>query len=398
MLAGSTPTPDDLAALEGAVTAEPRALHSACALVAWATVDADLSHHRHFHRVVGGLEEVLPPALSSRAAVLAALAPVAPSPGDPGSSQVSLVVSELREDAWRALATERDSPATLAEMAAALLLVDRDDVVARALFERARASASPTGGFGSDVHDAVAGTLALVVAARQLGEDALADGLATAVVGRLYLAPRLGAETVFWALAASTFGALGADGASSAIVEVDGATREISLADGPVVLDDLPPGARPRVRAATPVVVRGELRALAPYRREDGLPVDVRIEGEVGVLGERASLELVVESTTDDPIDDLVVELALPAAAVLDTTAREAIATAAGRSVLGVDGAGVLRIALSELRGRTTRRIPLPWRWRAVGTSRGLGISAYSAAAPWNLTIRPDRIVETTSP
>ncbi|MFO0684781.1 MAG: hypothetical protein U0234_22180 [Sandaracinus sp.] len=398
VLAGTDPSAEDLAALEGALAVEPRALHTACALVTWATTDEDLLHDLRFTRAAGALDDVLPASLSSRAAVLAALAPVAPSSGDPSSSAVASVVSSLRDDAWRALATERDTPATLAEMAAALLLVDRDDVVARALFERARAAASPTDGLGPDVHDALAGTLALVVAARQLGEDALADELARGVIGRLYLAPRLGAETVFWALAASTFGALGADAAGPVTVDVGGATRELSLAEGPAVLDDLPADASVRVHAGAPVVVRGELRALSSYRPADGLPIDVRIEGDVGVLGERASLELVVESTTDEVLSDLVVELALPASAALDATARDAMASAAGGSVGEPDAAGVLRLRISELRGRTMRRIPLPWRWRATGASRGLGITVFSAAQPWTLTTRPDRFVETTAP
>lgn len=397
VLAGSTPSPDDMAALEGIVSTAPSGLHTACALVAWASA-GDAERDPHFRQASQDLARTLPSELSSRAAMLAALAPAAPNLGDT-SAGIPSVVATLREDAWRALATERDHPTTLAEMAAALLLVDRDDAVARALFERARAAADATEGFPAETPDGLAGTLALVIAARQIDEDALADALADRVIARLYLAPRLGVETRFWALAASSFGALGGDAPARARVEIDGVSREVSLEGGAAVLDDVRPGATVRVHAEGRVWARGEVRALAPYRTEDALPIDARIEGDVGVLGERAGLELVLESDTDEETSGLVVELALPSAAVLDPTARVSIAGASAvESVTGPDGASVLRIALRPLRGRTTLRVPLPLRWRASGTTHGLGLVVYDRAQPWALTTRPERTLEVQGP
>lgn len=397
VLAGRTPTDEDVASLERAVSQEPRGLHVACALVAWASF-GDPVHDARFSQAARDLDRALPSDLASRAAVLAALAPAAPSMAETRAG-VASVVASLREDAWRALATERDRPTTLAEMAAALLLVDRDDAVARALFERARAAASPTDGFADRGLSGLAGTLALLIAARQIDEDALADALSDRVLAQLYLAPRIGPEAEFWALAASSYGALGGGAPTSATVDVDGTAREVALEGGAAVLDDVRPGASVRVRADGRIWARGEVRAVAPYRRADEVAVDVRIEGEVGVLGERAALELAIESTSDDELEAPVVELALPAGAILDGAARRAIETAAAvHAVTGPDGAGVLRLELAPLRGRGTYRIPLPLRWRASGTSHGLGVVVYDRGTPWATTTREERSIEVSAP
>jgi len=67
-------------------------------------------------------------------------------------------------------------------------------------------------------------------------------------------------------------------------------------------------------------------------------------------------------------------------------------------SVDGPDGAGVLRIALTALRGRGIDRVPLPLRWRASGHSHGLGIVVYDRARPWDLTTHAERVLEVSAP
>jgi hypothetical protein len=396
VLAGSTPSADDLAALESIVSAAPSGLHTACALVAWSSA-SEGTIDPHFVQASRTLSSTLPAELSSRAAMLAALAPAAPDLGDT-SGGVPGVVAMLREDAWRALATERDHPTTLAEMAAALLLVDRDDAIARALFDRARTAAGDAG-FALDGTDGLAGNLALIVAARQIDEDALADALAARMLPHLHLALRLGVETRFWALAASGFGALGGDVPARATIEIDGTAREIALDGGIAVLDDVRPGASVRVRSDTRVFVRGEVRSIARYAASGEGAIDVRIEGEVGVLGERAALELVVESTSDEEMAAPVVEIAIPSAAIFDASVRSAITSASAvRAVDGPDGASVLRLSLAPLRARGTLRVPLPLRWRASGHSHGLGLSAYDRSAPWSITTREERLLEVAEP
>jgi hypothetical protein len=285
----------------------------------------------------------------------------------------------------------------MARTAAALLLADRRDAIGRALFDRARAAAGEEG-FGAGVEDAYAGTVALAIAARQLGEDALADRLAPAIVSRVYLAPRLGLEAVFWVLAASAYGALGAGGPDAVDVEIDGERRRVELREG-VAEVAARPGASVRVRAAEPVFVRSESRMLRAAERRDDAPITVRVEGEAGRAGERAALELVVESTAEDELRAVVIEVTLPSAAVLDAPAMAAIARApAVARVVAADPAGVVRIHLDPLRARAAQHIPLPVRWLGSGRTTGFSLVAYDAARPWAQTVRPGRTLVMEGP
>ena len=152
---------------------------------------------------------------------------------------------------------------------------------------QARAAAGPEG-LDPATPDAYVGTLALVIAARQLGEDPLADALAPAILRRLYLAPRLGSEAVFWALAASTYGALGAGAPESVDVEIDGHVQSVSLEGGARSIEVLVPAprcgsARPRRsgRGSSPAPsVRSTRDRTAPWpcasRARWGVPASTR--------------------------------------------------------------------------------------------------------------------------
>jgi hypothetical protein len=235
--------------------------------------------------------------------------------------------------------------------------------------------------------------VALALAARQAGEDELADSLAPAILRRLYLAPRLGTEAIFWVLAASSYGALGAGAPETVEVEIDGARRRVRL-DGGVADLAAPPGASIRVRSASPVWVRVESRTVRAPERRDDAPIRPSIAGEIGGAGERASLELVLESTSDEGVSTPVVEIALPSAAVFDAAARAALERSpAVLRVEGPDPAGVVRLHLAVLRGRSTQHLPLSVRWLASGDSPGLALVAYDAWRPWAQTIRPARAI-----
>ena len=413
---------DDRAALEHIVSVAPSGLHTACALVAWADMiarraqlagDASVEDARHpgflraldtlgveprFQQALGTLSATIPPDPAARAAMLAALAPAAPAIGDM-SSAIAQTVALLRDAAWNVLATERDRPTTLAETAAALLLVDRDDAMGRALFERARAATDPAEGFTTGTSDDLAGTLALAIAARQIDEDVLADALALSAIRRLHLAPRLSVETRFWALAASSFGALRGETPRAVTIEVDGVSTDVSLDSGVSVLDHVSPTATVRVRSDGRVFVRGELRALVPYAAQTDLALDARIDGDVGVRGDRAGLELVIEATGEEAIAEPIVEIALPSLAAFDAAARASIAGASAVvAIEGPDGAGVLRLSLAPLRAHGTHRVALPLRWRASGRAHGLGVVVYDRMRPWLMTTRAERMLEVGAP
>jgi hypothetical protein len=285
----------------------------------------------------------------------------------------------------------------MAEMAAALLLVDREDAVARALFDRARAAADAHEGL-VDGSDALAGTLALAIASRQLGEDALADTWSASAIARMHLARRASVETRFWALAASAFGALGADATREATLVVDGVDRTLTLETGAVVVDDLPTSSRVSVRASGHVFVRAELRGLVPYVERRAVSIEAHVEGDVGVRGERAGLVLVVEAD-ETAYDEPIVEIQLPPQGALDARAHAAIlGSSAVHALDGPDAANVLRLALAPLRAHGTLRVPLPLEWIAAGRARGLGTVVYDRSAPWRTSTSPERIVEVGSP
>jgi hypothetical protein len=399
VLAGDEPDPEDVAALHRAVVdSRASGLEAACALAALAA-RTDLASHLEL-RAARALTTRLPTDLGSRAALLAALAPAAGVPFEDSSATdlVTRTITELREDGWRALATERDRPSVMARLAAALLLADRSDAFGRALYERARERAADGQGFAPDVADAYVGTLALALAARQIGDDAFADALAPGLVQRAHLAPRLGPEAVFWAYATSAYGALGASSPSHVTLEIDGARSEIALVDG-VATIAAAPGRTVHVVADDLVWARAESRVLRDATTADDVPVSARIDGTSGRLGERAAIELSVESTADAEQSGLVVELTLPSSAAFDDETRRAVLAApAVTAIDGPDGAGVVRVHLAPLRGRGAHHVPLPVRWRASGRVRGLATVVYAEGSPWSRTSRPAITLDVEAP
>jgi hypothetical protein len=331
--------------------------------------------------------------IATRAAVLAALAPSAPGGIDGGDDPVAAIAARIREDGWRALATTSDRPAVMARMAAALLLADRRDAPGLALLARARAAIVRDGygrpfvpGEPAQAGDGWIGTLALSIAARQAGDDGLADELGSAAASRLYLASRTGPEGAFWLVAASVYGAFGVDPPADLAVQINGAPRAIDLTNG-VAEVALSAGDRVSVAGAG-VLARVESRFVARPRAESAGPLVVSVEGEPGRLGDRSAYELVVSGRGDIAVGAPVVEIAVPSAAVLDEAALGSLRRASAvRRVDEVDGAGRVRVHLAELPEGGAHRLPLPWRWIAAGETRGLDVAAYDASRPWELTV-----------
>jgi hypothetical protein len=331
------------------------------------------------------LERELGTDLASRAAVLAALASSAPATVAGPTDSVSGLVTGLREDGWRALASTTDQPAVMARVAAALLLVDREDSRGIALLDRAAAAyASDDEGhrdaLGSSERaaDEWIGTLALAVAARQVGRDALADEAAHAAAERLVLTSRAGADALFWAVAASVYGVFGVEMPSEVAITLDGTARTLPLSGGVGELA-IGPDSTVEVRSRVPVLARVESRFVGD-RGGQSSPLRARIEGDGGRRGGRSGLELVLEGPESGAP---VVEIALPGGAAVDSEALAAMRrSAAVRSVGAPDAAGIVRIHLSRLAAGAEHRVPLPWRWIASGDASGLELTAYDASSP----------------
>ena len=380
-------------------------LESACAAVAWSAA-RDARHadapHPELARALGRLRTASAPSdLRERGALLVALSTSASMIGG-ADDPVAGLVNELREDGWHAVRTERSRPTVMARLAAGLLLTDRRDVPGRELFNRARAAlvdgahgGKVLPGDGGRAVDGWIGTLALALAARQLGEGALAAELARGVAPRLYLAQGGEAEAGFWLLAASVYGVFGVHGPRAVELQIDGEPRRLELRRGVASL--ALPGRRVRLslRSSRPVLARLEARYVRPVAKTDGAVISARIEGHAGAVGDTAALEAVVENSSPAAVDRPVVEIMLPAPASLDPAALSSIEGAAGVArVERPDAQGMLRIHLRPLEAKQRRRLPLPLRWVGAGKVRGLSTVTYDADRPWRISSRPGRTLE----
>jgi hypothetical protein len=396
---GETIDPELLASLS---PAEGTPLERACALTALASAGderAQVSPPPPRRRRRGEQEQdsSLPSELSARAAVLAALAPSVPGAAEPGQDRIGTDAAALREDGWRTVASD-ERPSALARVAAGLLLVDHRDAPGLALLERARASIERDAngrawvrGDAAYPGDAFIGTLALAIAARQAGDDALADELARSIASRLYLASRTGLEGAFWAIAASVYGAFGVDAPEA--VDVSGRALALTNGAGELAID---PSQAAAITSAHPVLARVEARFVAEIAETSASVLRASVEGDLGRLGERSALELVMTAAGGD-VASPVVELVIPSAARIDEAALVALRRGAER-VDGPDAAGVLRLTLPALADGASHRVPLPWRWIARGSARGLALTAYDAAAPWTRSTVPSRTLTIEAP
>jgi hypothetical protein len=405
---------DALSARDPVRRARPaNALEHACAAVALSASRLDRPARPELRATLAALPSSLPASLRERSAVLVALAAGAPGltrSGEPGDPVASLV-SELREEAWNAVESEQARPEVMARLAAGLLLLDRSDAAGQKLFASARAALTRgphggrvLGGPAGQGLEAWIGTTALTIAARQLGEDALAAELAAGIAPRLYLGLG-GAEPGFWLLAASVHGAFGSAGPRAVELESDGAApRRLELGEGGVGTLSLAGGRGRRVVVVRsldgrPVLARLEARYLRPVAPAKAAPLSARLEGHVGHVGETAALELTVASESAKSVERPVLEVLLPGAARLDEPARRSLARAA--AVLRVeppDLQGLLRIHLRPLEPRQQHRLPLPVRWIGGGRCRGLSLAVFDADRPWQVSSVPARSLHLAPP
>lgn len=375
------------------------ALQVACAVVA-ASAASGVQAPSELNRALGFMRTARPLDWRERSAVLLALAAGAATPTaqQGGSDPVSTILRQIREESWESLATEQGHPTVMARLAAGLLLSDRRDAIGRELFERARATLGADGQGGrvlpteDSALDAWSGTAALAVAARQLGEDGIAEELARGIAPRLYLGMRGDIDAGFWLLAASAYGVFGAANPGEVEVAVNGSKRRIQLTSGSAALQLPAAEAQVTVHSPLPVVFRLEASVRQPAVAASAAALSLRIDGHVGHATETAALELTVEATGKRAIARPVLELELPGLGTLPAEACARLAAASGVArVEPPDSAGIVRIYLSALDPRKPRRLPLPIHWLGTGTVSGLAVTAYEADEPWRLTTLPAR-------
>ncbi len=216
-------------------------LLSASAALAWsATKVTPEIHATRFQSIRSLRSLVAPDSLRERSALLVALASGASAMEESDSDDpVTALVNRLRNEGWHAPRTEKSRPTLMARLAAGLLLADSEDMAGRKLFDLARAELEPgahggktlVGEKGSEV-DAWIGTLALAIAARQLGEESILKELVGSVARRSYLGMQGSVEPAFWLLAASAYGVFGVEKATEVSVSVEGKSHRLTFRRG----------------------------------------------------------------------------------------------------------------------------------------------------------------------
>lgn len=401
MLALSGAPETELRRLMGSHAEDARggAIDAACMRVALAAYE-NISHQLDSIPSPTIPSPTMPSDAREQSALLLALAHLAPGLGvrDTRDSIAELVIS-LRENGWRVLANERHRPTVMARWAAGLLLIDPQDGRGRGLYETAKAAltrdeygARTLSSEIGEPGDGFVGMLALAIAARQMGDDALADELATAIAPSLYMVPRLDTDGALWIAAASIFGALGGEGPSRVRVVIDGHERHIPLERGVASVETTPGGAI-HIESDAPIYALLETRVVRPHRYRDDAHLEARIEGELGHALERSALELVLEQHETASAHP-VVEVHLPSMALFDETSRAALlrSPSVGR-VVGPDAGGMVRIELAPLERDQTHRVPLALHWLGEGQTTGFALITYDASTPHVMGVSEGRTI-----
>lgn len=403
----------------GLVMGDEPALSTAAAIVAWSAALDDEGHadpaaQSARARAIGRLGG-LPPLrdtdgnagrIRMQSSTLAALATsgVSDSPRrqahhDPVSQTLASWLPQLR----RVLRDAPAEPSLLARAAAALLLADPRDGHGRAMFAKALESLEDGRVVPSEARrtraEVVSATLALALAAHQVGQTERARSLVRAAASDAPTFTRRGGEPAFWWLACGSYGALGATTEPETPTPVEvraGRTREsIVLASGRGAVElPLSAGARRTVTIRTdrPIFARVEAVFGRPFARDDEGPLGLSVAGEAGDLGEVAAFELTVRAR--EAVAHPVVLLQLPAGVREDDALLRAIASSGAVRTAVYRHPGFVQLELMPLPEEAEHTFPLPLRWRVGGQVRGMAIVAHPADRPDAMTVLPPRRVD----
>ncbi|MFH1176707.1 MAG: hypothetical protein V1750_04805, partial [Acidobacteriota bacterium] len=185
----------------------------------------------------------------------------------------------------------------------------------------------------------------------------------------------------------------------SVSLQVDGRVRRLELQGG-LARVSAPELARPgphviRVEApasSAPVYLQAVTEYGLPWSilPERSGPLVASLEGVTMARDQRARLVLVVRNLSPRSIGLPVLEIGLPAGAELDEEGRGELRR---RTVTEPEATrGTLRLALPGLPPGGVRRLPLPLRWSIGGRLQGLGIVAYAADRPEDISITQPRV------
>lgn len=182
-------------------------------------------------------------------------------------------------------------------------------------------------------------------------------------------------------------------------LNVDGRVRRLALRGG-LARVSAPELARPgshqiRVElpaSSAPVYLQAVTEYGLPWSILPGRsgPLVASLEGVTMARDQRAKLVLVVRNRSPRSIGQPVLEIGLPAGAELDEEGRRALRR---RTVAEPEATrGTLRLALPGMPPGGVRRLPLPLRWSIGGRLQGLGVVAFAADRPEDISVTQPRV------
>lgn len=284
-------------------------------------------------------------------------------------------------------------PSLMARAAAALLWADPRDGHGLAMLDRVSAERQRSGAgeiiAPSEEREAplerFIATAALAIAADLADRPALATSLAKGAMSIAPLAARAGGESTFWLLALGAHGTLGT-GTSSVRVTIDGAAQDVDLSDGAASIP-IPGTGRHAITVATKgsVVARVESVFARPLTARSDGPFSLETLGDSGRY--RGPSGLVLRLKASAQVRDGLIDLLVPAGAVIDERIEALLAQNAVVHSVERRAPGFLRLRLQEVREGQQHDIALPFHWHAFGLVDGLAAIGYAASEPGAMTV-----------
>jgi hypothetical protein len=405
-------------ASDGHLDGDEPVLSTACALVAWSAAASDdeaaANARGRAMQALGNVRfgDADPSAgeIRAQAALVGALAPsgiadVADAL-EGAIDPLARMTASYRGALRRTLRRYPEEPTLLARAAAALLLASPEDAYGRVMFDRAvshlhdaghgRLVTASSGRAG--VMEEVAASLALAVAAHQLGDDVLARALVAGAMVYDNLVTRDGGEALFWLLANGAYGVIGGDPGTSAHVSAGGRTVDSAFDHGVAIATMDRPGGGADVTVANGalVLVRAEVAYAVPFTAETQAPLTLVLEGDVGASEGLSALELVVHASRD--VAHPIVLIELPAGIDVDDEGVLAqLSRAGGVTQIESRNPGFVRLELGALASGVEVRIPITLRWTLGGSVHGLAAVAYEAEDPDHRTVIAPITIEHTA-
>ncbi len=314
---------------------------------------------------------------------------------------LAIYLAQLRQRLRRMLRAHPGDPGLLARAAAGLLVASPRDLHGRAMLDRALRATHETAvgrlvrpAEPEDHREALVASLALALAAHQVGRREVAAELVRAVMASDSAVLRGAADGLLFWMAAAGYGLLGS-GQPVVHVEVDGEERSVEFDHGVAQLPlDIEASGEAEVEVEVEggagVLVRVETAFGRPFAPARDAPLGLQIDGDPGRFGGAGAFELLVRASA--AVRQPTIDVQLPAGVDADKVLGGPRSSGNVRSA-ELRSPGFLRIVLTDFTEAGEVVVPLGLVWTARGEMRGLGAVAYPAAEPARMTVLPPRML-----